>query len=164
MEVAPKQPSLLDLSTAIAPWTHIQQIRLLKSSIEVKIGDATAPSPVQHIFDATTEFNSETDTLAVRTCLAVSAGEFLHIAADFTLDYQVDKSLSTITPEGATAFGKVNGIHNIWPYWREYVHSTTMRAGFPPLVIPLLTVGAMLAHYAEKEKAAISQDSGENSV
>lgn len=38
------------------------------------------------------------------------------------------------------AFAKTNGMLNIWPYWREYVQSATLRAGLPPLTLPLFRV------------------------
>ena len=82
----------------------------------------------------------------------LAAGDLLRVTAEFILDYRVDESLTGIPDEAATAFGKMNGIHNIWPYWREYVQSTSMRAGFPPIAIPLMTVGSMLAHYARRKR------------
>ena len=38
------------------------------------------------------------------------------------------------------AFGRTNGMLNVWPYWREFVQSATMRAGLPPLTLPLFRV------------------------
>jgi hypothetical protein len=38
------------------------------------------------------------------------------------------------------AFAKTNGMLNVWPYWREYVQSATLRAGLPPLTLPLFRV------------------------
>jgi hypothetical protein len=154
IEVSLKQPSLMDLCTAIAPWTHIKQIRLLKSSVESKPTDVAATFPLQHSFDAITTLAPEAGTLTVHATLGVSAGEFLRIDAEFILDYSVDKSPVGVTAEAATAFGKLSGIYNVWPFWREYVHSTVMRAGLPPVTLPLVTAASMLAYYVEKEKNA----------
>jgi preprotein translocase subunit SecB len=44
------------------------------------------------------------------------------------------------TDQQMKAFAKTNGMLNIWPYWREYVQSATLRAGLPPLTLPLFRV------------------------
>jgi preprotein translocase subunit SecB len=35
-------------------------------------------------------------------------------------------------------FGRTVSLLHVWPYWREFVHSTTTRMGLPPLRVPLL--------------------------
>ena len=155
-EVTPPRPSLMELSVAIAPLTHIRQIRLTRSTIQSNSIAVAEASQLQFSFDAKTVLDREAGTLTVCTSLAVSAGEFLQIDADFALDYSVEKSIP-ITDEVATAFGRMNGIHNVWPYWREYVQSMSMRVGLPPITLPLMTGASMLAYYIEKDKPSISQ-------
>jgi preprotein translocase subunit SecB len=46
----------------------------------------------------------------------------------------------------------MNGIYNIWPYWREYVQTTTSRLGLPPLTLPVLTGESLQKLYQEEEK------------
>jgi hypothetical protein len=148
----------MDLSVAIAPYTHIKPmgIRLLKSVIESHSIDISEPSPLQHSFDARATLDREAGTLSVYASLTLSAGALVRIDAEFVLDYGVDKAIP-ITDEAATAFGRMNGIHNVWPYWREYVQSTSMRVGLPPITLPLMTGASMLAYYAEKDKPSSSQ-------
>jgi hypothetical protein len=38
------------------------------------------------------------------------------------------------------AFARSNGMLNVWPYWREYVQSSTQRAGLASLTLPLFRV------------------------
>jgi hypothetical protein len=38
------------------------------------------------------------------------------------------------------SFAKSNGMINVWPYWREYVHAATQRAGLAALTLPLFRV------------------------
>ena len=149
----------MDLCTAIAPWAHIKQIRLLRSSIESNLGDVAAASPLGSSFDATAVVDREGGALTVHASLTVSAGDFLRIDAEYILDYSVDKSPLGITEEAATAFGKLTGIYNVWPYWREYIQSTSMRVGLPPVTLPLVTAASMLAYYARKEKETVTSDS-----
>ena len=154
-EVVPTGPSLMELSVTIAPFTHLEQIRLSKSSIESKSIDVSSDAQLKHSFDATTILNREAGTLSIRASLTVVAGDFVQIDADFVLDYSFDKSIP-ITDEVATAFGRINGIHNVWPYWREYVQSTSMRVGLPPIILPLMTGTSICDYYVEKDKVAIN--------
>ena len=64
-----------------------------------------------------------------------------------------------MSDEFAGAFGKMNGIHNVWPYWREYVQSVSTRAGMPPVTLPLMTGTAIADYYAEKERTSEVVDS-----
>ena len=150
-EVTPTPPSLMELSIAISPWTHIKQIRLLKSTIESKSIDVAETFQLQHSFDATTVLDREAGLLSVYASLTVSAGKFVQIVAEFILEYSFDKS-TPITDEIATAFGRMNGVHNVWPYWREYVQSISMKVGLRPITLPLMTGASMLAYYTEKDK------------
>jgi len=153
MEVAEKQPSLLEQATALAPWMHIRQIRLSKSSVESNPTNDTATLQLQHSFDATSTLDREREILTVRASLTVSAATCLRVDADFILEYAVDKSALDVADKCGNAFGKMTGIYNAWPYWREYVQTTVSRFGLPPLTLPLVTATSMLAYYAEKEKA-----------
>jgi hypothetical protein len=150
MDANKKQSTLMDLSVAIAPLTHIIEIRLLKSSIESKAGGDDAPIRLQHSFDATTKLDREAKKLTVCASLEVVAGDVLRVSAEFTLDYRISESPVEITDEAADAFGKMNGIHNVWPYWREYVQSVSARAGLPPLVVPPVTGASLEAYYRAK--------------
>lgn len=60
-----------------------------------------------------------------------------HIEAEFCAFYYVN------TPEfpsfdEMTVWGQRNVMTHVWPYWREYCHSTLQRMGLPVTVIPLL--------------------------
>jgi hypothetical protein len=157
-EVAPKRPSLMDLATVLSPWTHIEQIRLVKSQVESKPIEVVESSPLQHTFDATTAVNRESGTIDVRASLTVMVADFFRMEAEYLLNYKVRKDIP-IPDEVASAFGKMNGIHNVWPYWREYVQSVSTRAGMPPITLPLMTGASMLAYYSEKEKAGKPENS-----
>lgn len=67
------------------------------------------------------------------------------IAAVFELAYTLKSSEGLIRRDLA-AFAGQNAVFNAWPYWRELAHSTTVRMGLGnPLVVPVLTVNALLA-------------------
>ena len=159
VEVHAKSPTLMELSTAIAPWTHVRRICLTGSSLKSNADTQVEDVPVQYAFDATSVVDRERKMLSVKTRLSLCAEGLLEIQAEFLLEYSIDQTalgLGTLD-QIATAFGKMNGIHNIWPYWREYVQSTVARIGLPPLVIPLVTGASLLDYYAEKDKASTPQ-------
>jgi preprotein translocase subunit SecB len=44
------------------------------------------------------------------------------------------------TPEEVSAFQEANAVYHYWPFFREFVQSTSTRAGYPPVPVPLLTL------------------------
>lgn len=61
------------------------------------------------------------------------------IRAIFTLSYDVN-DFDSLTESDLAAFGRMNGIYNAWPFWRELVYSTLSRMGMPPLTLPTYRV------------------------
>src|SRR5262245_34914276 len=64
-------------------------------------------------------------------------GVSVSISASFRAMYSFDGE--AIVKEDLLAFGRVNGLFNAWPYWREFAQSATQRLELPGLVFPLLT-------------------------
>jgi preprotein translocase subunit SecB len=58
------------------------------------------------------------------------------IGAVFILVYSV-KAIADFSDKELTAFAKTNGVFNAWPYWREFVQSTSTRMGIPPIIVPV---------------------------
>lgn len=56
------------------------------------------------------------------------------IEADFEAHYISENELEE---DCLQAFGEFNVGYHVWPYWREYVQSTCMRAGITLISIPL---------------------------
>ena len=63
----------------------------------------------------------------------------VEISCRFVLVYFV-KSMEGITEENLIAFGRTSGVFSAWPYWREFVHSTSLRLGVPSLVLPTFRI------------------------
>ena len=59
------------------------------------------------------------------------------ITATYKIFYISEQELSE---DCAIEFGKFNVGHNIWPYWREYVHSTCARIGLAPIEVPFYSI------------------------
>ena len=73
------------------------------------------------------------------------------IRADFAVEY---KLLSPVDFDDAQldAFGKMNGVFNTWPYWREFVQSILCRMGLPAITLPVLQAAALEKMYQEQKK------------
>lgn len=63
--------------------------------------------------------------------------------AEFHLLYELHytvESAGAFPDEVLLEFGAVNGVFNVWPYWREYIQTTAARMQLPPLIIPVFRV------------------------
>lgn len=57
------------------------------------------------------------------------------ISATFVADYAVTNQ-EAVTKDGVSAFAE-NVTYHVWPYWREFVHSTCGRLRLPSAVLPM---------------------------
>ena len=60
----------------------------------------------------------------------------LSVTATFTAVYSIPEP-SSHSPDDLQCFARLNGTYNVWPYWREPVHTMGSRAGLPGLVVPV---------------------------
>ncbi len=58
------------------------------------------------------------------------------IEAIFVSDYDV-KPDSNLIQEGIDKFCQENAVFNVWPYFREYVHSVCARCRLPSVTLPM---------------------------
>ena len=56
------------------------------------------------------------------------------VEATFRVDYELK---SDINEEALKEFAHFNAVHNVWPFWRQFVFSTTNQAHLPCPEIPL---------------------------
>jgi hypothetical protein len=71
--------------------------------------------------------------------VAESGGELFGVEGTFLLVYRIAHP-ENLGKENFEAFGRLNGLFNAWPYWREFVQSATNRMGVPPITVPALKV------------------------
>lgn len=74
------------------------------------------------------------------------------VSAEFRLDYAVRGDLSSFSDGQVKAFGEFNAVFNAWPYWREFVQSTTVRLALPALVLPLHKINLQAAVSVSEEQ------------
>ena len=58
------------------------------------------------------------------------------IEAVFQVDYELTGS---IEQDALDEFARFNTVHNVWPFWRQYVFSLASQAGLPCPEVPLNT-------------------------
>ncbi len=71
------------------------------------------------------------------------------ISVEYVLNYKLENAAEFGENELAN-FCNINVLYNAWPFFREFVLSSTNRMSVPPLVLPLLSVSA--SPPAKKEK------------
>ena len=97
-----------------------------------------------HMTKTVVEFSREDtqtlDVLVIKICFGVRLTEpknddvYVEIEADFLALYEI---LSPLDKKHMRAFSKFNGVHNVWPFWRQYVFDMVQRGDLPEIDIPL---------------------------
>jgi hypothetical protein len=67
------------------------------------------------------------------------------IQARFRLRYKLAEDYEA-NPEDVAQFGRWNALFNVWPYWREFVQSTTDRAGMKRMTVGLMGLPVVDQH------------------
>ena len=57
----------------------------------------------------------------------------------FEVDYALHDDFEPSTDQ-VKAFREGNAVFNVWPFFREYLHSQMQRMGLPPLTAPFLRI------------------------
>jgi hypothetical protein len=146
----PDLPNPMELAAPISARVTIQGIMLVESNLRRTPDTLGTRSKLRvNIKVANVSYRIETESgkLIVLPTFELSAEReidsedppFLSIRASFALEYTVE-SINDFGDENIRAFAETNGIFNAWPYWREYVQSTSARMGFPVMTIPVFRV------------------------
>jgi hypothetical protein len=144
------EQDLLALAEPVADAVAIRRIALVESlawlSSTFYFSPCAAEDTTVRIRKPVAELVSrpEGDEFAVRTRFALAAlnkedpakDPHFQIRAEFILVYHL-ATLSQYSEQSLSAFAQTNGVFNAWPYWREFIQSTTARMGIPPVVVPV---------------------------
>lgn len=65
-----------------------------------------------------------------------AAEEHAALSATFRLVYALNDA-SEQPPDALQHFAELNGVYNVWPYWRELVQTVSGRIGLASIVIPV---------------------------
>ncbi len=133
----------VELSAQVSDRVQIRHVILAESVVRRRADCSEPPSELSLRVEVKTEASKQDQLLLVFPRFTLtgrdgtkSSEETLRIEALFVVKYQLTRH-DGLKKSHFDAFGKVNGVFNVWPYWREYVQSVTVRMGLPPLTIPV---------------------------
>lgn len=144
---AMRRPNPLELAVPVSEVVQIRNVVLCRSLVD---GDSSifverrnyavkieVPS-VEHHIDLKQHMLAVVPSFSLVASRAGNDGPspVLTIKASFILEYTLPPSVE-FEEEQLKAFSMTNGVYNAWPYWREYVQSTTTRMGLPPIIVPV---------------------------
>ena len=140
-------PSKMALAITVAARVQIQSIRLIETLAKQSLVNNDLPTKLAIVVNAVPVNSVNGKEVGVCATFVLSGryeeadtGEPpLRIQASFVLEYSLTSS-EGLTKDNYDAFAELNGVHNVWPYWREYVQSVATRMGLPPLAIPVYRV------------------------
>jgi preprotein translocase subunit SecB len=139
---------LLERVRVVSDRVQIRDIKLLECAADQKLFDDDLPRHITTNITAEFHFDAESLRLVVYPHLLLMVKEkdaspnnyFVKIEARFAIVYAL-RAAEGLDHEHFDAFAERNGIYNVWPYWREFVQSMTVRMGLPPLTVPVFRVG-----------------------
>ncbi|MBN2513573.1 MAG: hypothetical protein JXB18_11605 [Sedimentisphaerales bacterium] len=146
-EINKKKETPMDQAFKVSDQIELESVRLMKCNCEQLCLVGPGPKAFEIERNASSQMNKETNRVFVTAQFKLVMFEsdadrskpFAIIGASFLLVYNAI-SLEKTTDEAVILFGETNGIFNAWPYWREYVQSTTTRMSLPPLTIPVFRI------------------------
>lgn len=140
---APSMTRMVDLAALVSDRVQIKHIILAESVARRRALYAGPPAELSLKVHVKTKANEKDNLVQVFPRFTLigrdgddGADELLRVEALFVVQYRVP-TLEGITEKHLSAFGELNGVYNVWPYWREFVQSMTVRMGLPSLTIPV---------------------------
>ncbi len=139
----------LHLVSSVAPHASLEDIKMTGGVFEVEQRSA---DDVKEERELRPEFgHSITESklvvdlhLETRLPLDKEEGDdYLHIVGNFHIEYGISGD-ADLSEQAIKAFARINGLYNVWPYWREYMHQVMTRMGLQFSPTPLLTISGAL--------------------
>lgn len=90
--------------------------------------DETLPGLVRYFIDTGLRFVPEDASESDPAPIA-------EITAVFVVDYEA-RDPSAVTPVSLETFHQ-NAMHHVWPFWREFIHTSSGRLRLPSVILPI---------------------------
>lgn len=131
----------LTLASTVASRVQITNVYQQSASFRRLELLSNRPDALEIQTSVITKFDQDSGKLVAYVSCRVHANtanndEYMNIEAVYVASYTV-AGIDGLTREHIDAFGDINGTYNVWPYWREFVQSSTMRMGLAPLTLPV---------------------------
>ena len=111
---------------------------------DVKLGQQNKLAVRAEIREAINSGNNSFDFFRVLIDLGIRVNDLSNQDTEPRLLYQIEATYrvdyelkSKVDEKALTEFAHFNTVHNIWPFWRQFVFSTTNQAHLPCPEIPL---------------------------
>lgn len=142
----------MDLAAVVSDRVQIQGLIVVESSSKRQAGVDLNSKGVRYDIDHTDiGVGTHPDGSGVVAVVSVrmtfearddrQSGEPLFsIEAKYAILYKID-DMTSIKNENLEAFASLNGVFNVWPYWRDYVQNAAARMGLFPPPIPVYRYG-----------------------
>lgn len=143
---AQRDADIAQKAKPVSDRVQILEIRLLESRAEQRRFNEDLPRRMTQTIGIETHLEGSVLSIFPHFSLIVKRHEgspeelLVRIEARFALTYALS-SKQDLSEENYEAFGQRNAVYNAWPYWREFVQSTTVRMGLPALTLPVYRVG-----------------------
>ncbi|MFH2002320.1 MAG: hypothetical protein ABIK28_21795 [Planctomycetota bacterium] len=151
-----EQKPSLDFTSIVAERIEIETIRMISSSClqspSILIGKHNIQltnTPRYSVDEENHQILVLIDFVLKATAAEEDPG--LSIKATFLLVYKCS-DLSGLEPIHYESFAVFNGVYNAWPYWREFVQSTTSRMGLPLMTLPVFKPRSEASKAKKSEK------------
>jgi len=139
--------SPLAMAAEVAQHVQIRNVKCVEFSGRVIPQAKPTSLAVTYKVTAQARTDSANSTITVRANFvmeakpedAKGASAVVEASASIELEY-VFPDVGSLNEETIQSFGRINGVYNAWPYWREYVQSAVARMGLPPLVVPVYRI------------------------
>lgn len=126
---------------------HLMNVRLVNCSAKagIRLADVTDEMGPEFSHSAKAVQGSEPGVFYVLSGLRVrvvsESSEVSHaeLNVQFELEYRVPSDFKPTRSE-ISAFARVNGVFNAWPYFREFVQSTSQKMDLPVIILPVYRV------------------------
>ncbi len=140
---------------------EIEDVRLVEANVATKVRSPSDTGAVDLLVNRTAEISEHQEengtffvvaTMRAQLVPEEAKGEpLVSIETSFELQYRLPEGFH-VDPQTLTTFAETNGLYNVWPYWREFVQSTFVRMGLPPLVLPLLRAREVMEKTGEEKE------------
>lgn len=137
-----------DLETArpLIAAAELSELRLVKASFKTSVHSVAEIGDAPRIFvnykaNVVGDIEEDGFQIQVRYGVYAAAEEDeknppVEIHALFEASYDTTSLDALPSRKMAVAFARTNGVHNTWPFLREFVQSASNRMKLPPIVVP----------------------------
>jgi hypothetical protein len=105
-----------------------------KLSVRGEMGEAVEGERMFQLFRVYVELGSRLVIAPLQP--EQEATPLFQIEAVFRVDYELTEE---VVQDALQEFARFNAVHNVWPFWRQFVFSAANQAGLPCPDVPLRT-------------------------